>query len=523
MDRYNIVRDNYYASGCGADRGIGGAEYVDTSCEIHETKYGINYFDTSKEVPVFKGVNDVYSGNLKADHNRTDDPLGADAELLAKSVTTAQLKDGTVTAWLNSAEGSLNNWMQGSESPMLQGIIYPVRLTVCDGYRADYAVGEQLNRSSLSFTITCSDGSTETVSGNDENLIITGFDSSQRAVLTLTASYGAVRTSFTVRILQEDTSDLLTVCFSLMGDWPHGLDADCGVHTRSEGNLQEWIPQTEYQIDVNTTAGDLIRQVLAEKGLDLKGSPNSAYGGQYISGVQIPPSQLENPEQILYLCEKDNGPNAGWMYAVNGKEPSVGVDRYFLDDGDELVLFYSDDFTKEESAMAYQDDPGPDKPDPDKPDPVQPVKITKGKTYTVSKCRYRVTKVAGAKAGTVRLVKAKNVKSFSVPKTIKLADKKTYKVTAVGAKALTGKKIRTVTIGANVSKLYAKAFAGSEAKTVILKTKRLKKTSVKGALKGSKVKTIRVKVGSKAQNKKYVKKYKKIFTRKNTGRKVKVK
>ena len=68
----------------------------------------------------------------------------------------------------------------------------------------------------------------------------------------------------------------------------------------------------------------------------------------------------------------------------------------------------------------------------------------------------------------------------------------------------------------------AKAFAGSKAKTVILKTKRLKKASVKGALKGSKVKTIRVKVGTKAQNKKYVKKYKKIFTKKNTGRKAKV-
>ena len=46
---------------------------------------------------------------------------------------------------------------------------------------------------------------------------------------------------------------------------------------------------------------------------------------------------------------------------------------------------------------------------------------------------------------------------------------------------------------------------------------------VKGSLKGSKVKTVQVKVGSKKLNKKYVKKYKKIFTKKICGKKVKVK
>ena len=44
------------------------------------------------------------------------------------------------------------------------------------------------------------------------------------------------------------------------------------------------------------------------------------------------------------------------------------------------------------------------------------------------------------------------------------------------------------------------------------------------ALKGSKIKTIQVKVArKKSVNKKYVKKYKKIFTKKNAGRKVAVK
>ena len=74
------------------------------------------------------------------------------------------------------------------------------------------------------------------------------------------------------------------------------------------------------------------------------------------------------------------------------------------------------------------------------------------------------------------------------------------------------------------SGLYAKnAFKGTKIKTIVVKTKKLKKKSVKGALKGSKVKTVKVQIGSKKVNKKYVKKYKKIFTKKNAGKKAKVK
>ena len=58
---------------------------------------------------------------------------------------------------------------------------------------------------------------------------------------------------------------------------------------------------------------------------------------------------------------------------------------------------------------------------------------------------------------------------------------------------------------------------------MILKTKLLKKAKVKGSLKGSKVKTVQIKVGKKAENKKYVKTYKKIFTKANAGKKVTVK
>ena len=57
----------------------------------------------------------------------------------------------------------------------------------------------------------------------------------------------------------------------------------------------------------------------------------------------------------------------------------------------------------------------------------------------------------------------------------------------------------------------------------ILATTLLTKANVKGSLKGSKVKTIKVKVGKAKTNKSYAKKYSKIFTKANAGKKVAVK
>lgn len=159
-----------------------------------------------------------------------------------------------------------------------------------------------------------------------------------------------------------------------------------------------------------------------------------------------------------------------------------------------------------------------------KPSSEPVAKVIGGKTYIVKAQKYKVTKVAtGNNKGIVTFTKAKNEKKVVVPAAIKLADGKVYNVVTVGAKAFTGKKIRSVTIGKNVKKLMRKAFAKSKATKMIVKTKKLKKATVKGSLKGSKIKKISVKIGSKRANKKQIKKYKKIFTKKNAGKKVIVK
>ena len=99
----------------------------------------------------------------------------------------------------------------------------------------------------------------------------------------------------------------------------------------------------------------------------------------------------------------------------------------------------------------------------------------------------------------------------------------TATVSAAQAKRASSLGLTTITLGKKVKKIAKNAFAGTNIRTVVVKTKALTKKSVKGSLKGSKVATIKVSVGSKKANKQYVKKYKKIFTKKNCGKKAAVK
>ncbi|HAM15408.1 MAG TPA: hypothetical protein DCP91_06030, partial [Eggerthellaceae bacterium] len=176
-----------------------------------------------------------------------------------------------------------------------------------------------------------------------------------------------------------------------------------------------------------------------------------------------------------------------------------------------------------------------------------PTTVKKGASYKVRGNTYKVMSNT-AKKRTVTLVKAKPVKKgkrFAVPAKVKIKGA-TYKVIAIGAKAFKGskaakitvgknvravgkksfagaKKVKTIVVGAGVKRIAAKSFATNKAlRTLQVKTKLLKKATVKRSLAGSKVKTLKVKVGPKALNKRYVKAYKKIFVKSNSGRKVTV-
>ncbi|MBR2674262.1 MAG: hypothetical protein IKE52_02240, partial [Mogibacterium sp.] len=144
-----------------------------------------------------------------------------------------------------------------------------------------------------------------------------------------------------------------------------------------------------------------------------------------------------------------------------------------------------------------------------------------GERFVVADQTYEVLTVPASGNCSATLVKANNAKTVVVPETVAYKGR-TFEVNEINTKAFY-KNTKKVTLGANVDTIDKQAFKGSKVKTVILKTKDLTKKGVKGSLKGSKVTTVKVKVGAKKANQKFVKKYKKIFTKKIAGKKVTVK
>ena len=128
-----------------------------------------------------------------------------------------------------------------------------------------------------------------------------------------------------------------------------------------------------------------------------------------------------------------------------------------------------------------------------------------GTKYTVAGCQYKVIK-AGAEVSLVGT--NKNAKSVTIPAVIKVKGV-TYKVTSIGTKAFNGsKKLKKVTIGANIKKISNNAFFKCKSlKTVIIKSVLLtKKTANKKAFKGVNKKMV-IKVPKKMK-KAYVKMFK---------------
>ena len=190
-----------------------------------------------------------------------------------------------------------------------------------------------------------------------------------------------------------------------------------------------------------------------------------------------------------------------------------------------------------------------------------------GKSYKVAGNTY---KVKSNEKNTAIFTKAKNAKKVVVPATV-VINGKTYKVVGIGAKAFASakKKLKSVTIGKyvttlgkgafmgcaklkkitggssvktihanafkgcskltkvvigkNVKTIGKKAFSGCKSlKKLIMKSKKLAKKRVKGSLKGSSVKTVKMKLSTAKANKTYAKKYAKFFTKANSGRKATV-
>ena len=153
--------------------------------------------------------------------------------------------------------------------------------------------------------------------------------------------------------------------------------------------------------------------------------------------------------------------------------------------------------------------------------------LAKGKTFTVAGVTYKVTNASKRYVAAIKISTSKSALALG---TVKYAGSgackaASYKVTAVGAGAVkSARKLAKVTLGADVAAVGAKAFAKApKLKTVVVKGRKLTKKGVTNSLRGSKVTRVKVSVGNAKLNKAYAKKYAKIFTKANAGKKVAVK
>lgn len=108
-------------------------------------------------------------------------------------------------------------------------------------------------------------------------------------------------------------------------------------------NDSEWI-STSVTMPNGATVADALKKVFADAGMSAKGIENG-----YIQSVT---------NGNITLGQFDNGKNSGWIYKVNGKLPKVGISSYKLKSGDEVTLYYTNDYTKESSFSDWSDDKG---------------------------------------------------------------------------------------------------------------------------------------------------------------------
>jgi len=320
LNKYTEVDNNYYLADCGAEKGIGAIDLVDTTCKDYPAVEDGRYICSREgyEEPHF----------MAGDFSREDDPLGADADKLAKAVTTKELTDGTVVAWLNGSDHSYHNWIQGENGPVISDKPVAYALAVSGDYKTTYTIGDELDLTGLVLTATWTDGSTTEVDLADVE--ITGFDTNQRGEQTVTLAYGAAKVTITVTVLLPAGKDI-TVSFMLLGDSAHGDSGD--KHTLADNNLETWIDTTKVTVSNNATVLDVILAVVGDQ-FDIKNE-----SGNYIQAI--------TPKDGTELAEFTNGKLSGWMYTLNGVHPNLGVAQQYLNEGDVIVFHYTDDYTRE--------------------------------------------------------------------------------------------------------------------------------------------------------------------------------
>ena len=329
LDRYNVVSNNYYLDSCGAQAGIGSVGSV--------TKMPAqNAAASSRSAKAF-------AAQSAADENprfgRSDDPTGADAGRLAAPATGEQFSDGSVLSRLNGGVNSSGTWVKGTGGrPMLDtGKTHMVSLTVTD-YPKSCEGGSSLDDDSVSAVAAYSDRTTESVSGS--RMRFSGFDSKTKSYQTVAAKYQNHASLFETRITSDaadPSGSPVTVSFRLIGATKSNGSVDLKNGDYKGSRYVTWIPTKSYTLPADSKVSDLLKKALGDAGITARGTDSD-----YVSAIYAP--------EVCggyKLAASANGPRSGWMYAVNGSHSVESIKDQPLEDGDEVVFHYADDYSYE--------------------------------------------------------------------------------------------------------------------------------------------------------------------------------
>ena len=154
----------------------------------------------------------------------------------------------------------------------------------------------------------------------------------------------AVMSTITVNKVEDPSANpnTTTVTFRLIGDTKHGEDEN----SETAHKYTTWLATDTYTFEGDeVTVGDVFKAALDKAGLTYYGLEKN-----YVSAITAPKIC-----DGYVLSEKDNGQNSGWMYTVNGVHPSLGLNDWYVSNGDEIIWHYIDDYKIEQSDMKNDD------------------------------------------------------------------------------------------------------------------------------------------------------------------------
>jgi putative cell wall-binding protein len=170
--------------------------------------------------------------------------------------------------------------------------------------------------------------------------------------------------------------ETIRVSFRLIGDSKHGVPDDDSESLEYHVAYENWIKTKYYTLPQGSVVYDLFAMALDEAGLDFVARDGFGYANNYIAGIQSPITEE-------MLSEFDNGSWSGWMYTVNGEHPNIGLAAKGLEDGDQVIWHYMDNFYIELDDEAWLDVPDTD-PGFTPPEGGQVNRIAGGNRYDTS-------------------------------------------------------------------------------------------------------------------------------------------